>query len=83
MVVTFSASATSAPLFFLSKPIDGHRASPTLPLPTGYATDTTAAAAHIVLTPRTDADAPPFWHSRCNVDCQAPTSFDGSKLAKM
>ena len=68
---------------FLSKPIDVHWASPGLPLPSGYATDTTTAAAHIVLTPHTDADAPPFWHSCCDVDFQAPTSFDGSKLVKM
>jgi hypothetical protein len=83
MVATFRAQAASAPLFFSSKLIDGHRASPALPLPTGYATDTTTAAAHIVLTPRTDADARPFCRSRYDVDFQAQTSFDGSKLAKM
>ena len=53
----FQSPGRISPTIFSSKLIDGHRASPALPLPTGYATDTTTAAAHIVLTPRTDADA--------------------------
>ena len=44
-----SAPQPHGPHYFLSKPIEGHRASPALPSPTGYATDSVTAAAHIVL----------------------------------